>query len=341
MFAAIMAAKTPAVEPAWNPKAAAQYLDARAEEWLRWSGSARGQGTVCLSCHTTLPFALARPALGESAAEKQLLASVSKRVENWDKIVSGADEGESPFAPYYPNRRKASALSTEAVLNALVLVRRGNGPPAEKALGHLWEQQQADGSWLWLDFGLNPWEKEARYFGAALAALAVGTAGKEYRERSDLRPKVAALTAYLRTEAPSQPLHHRAVALWASSRLPEVTTADDRKALVDELLKVQEADGGWSLARLGKDWTSHGRDPKDTLSDGYATGLAVLALKAAGVGADHPQLKKALTWLAASQTDGAWPIHYPNKNRDPREHAGKFMRDAATAFAVLALTNDP
>src|SRR5438132_13361905 len=121
----LLAAASPgfasAAEPAFNPQAAVQYLDARADEWLRWSGAARGQGTVCLSCHTTLPFALARPVLGESAVEKQLLDNVGKRVQNWDKIVADAEAGEAPFVPFYPNRRKPSALGTEAVLNALVL----------------------------------------------------------------------------------------------------------------------------------------------------------------------------------------------------------------------------
>src|SRR5438132_5235803 len=121
LLAAAVTESTPAAEPAWDAKAAVQYLDARAEEWLRWSGAARGQGTVCLSCHTALPFALARPVLGESAVEKQLLANVVKRVQNWDKIVADAEAGEAPFVPFYPNRRKPSALGTEAVLNALVL----------------------------------------------------------------------------------------------------------------------------------------------------------------------------------------------------------------------------
>jgi hypothetical protein len=33
------------------------------------------------------------------------------------------------------------------------------------------------------------------------------------------------------------------------------------------------------------------------------------------------------------------PASYPNRSRDPQSDVGKFMRDAATAFAVLALTD--
>src|SRR5262249_55790763 len=161
----------------------------------------------------------ARPALadplGETAAgavEKRLIDNLKKRVENWDKIVASTSN-KDPFLPFYSNDRKPSALGTEAVINALVLVnndvRRGKGAlsaPTRKALGHLWEQQKENGAWLWLDFGLNPWEKDGAYYGASLAAVAVGTAGKDYYEQADVQDKVAALKKYLQTQSSNQPL---------------------------------------------------------------------------------------------------------------------------------------
>jgi squalene-hopene/tetraprenyl-beta-curcumene cyclase len=343
--------------PPWSPQAAAKYLDGRADWWLNWSGAARGQGTACLSCHTSMPFALARPALGahlgETAAgavERRLFDGLKKRVQNWDKIVSDPAPDKHPFVPFYSGGRKPSALGTESVLNALVLVnhdaRRAKGllsAPTRKALAHLWEQQQANGAWLWLEFGLRPWEKDGAYYGAALAAVAVGTAGKDYYERPDVAPKVAALKKYLKTQFPNRPLHDRVLGLWASSRLPGILSEPDQQKLIAELLSVQEADGGWALPKLGKaasgkgEWKSQGAFPQGAVSDGYATGLVVLALKRAGVAADHPQLQKAIGWLVANQKEGTWPIHYPNRSRDPQTDIGKFMRDAATAFAILAL----
>jgi squalene-hopene/tetraprenyl-beta-curcumene cyclase len=344
-------------KPSWSPQAAAKYLDGRADWWLTWSGAARGQGTACLSCHTTVPFALSRPALGKQlgetaagAVEKRLIGILDKRVENWDKIVAGADADKDPFVPFYPGQRKPSALGTESVLNALVLVnhdaRWGKGvlrTPTKKALGHLWEQQQDNGAWSWLHFGLNPWENDAAYYGASLAALAVGTAGKSYFDQPDVQATVAAVKKYLRTQAPDQPLHHRLVALWASSRLPGIFTAEDREKLIAEVHGAQEADGGWSLAKLGKKtpqnagWQAHGIYP-DGPGDGYATGLVVLALKRARVPADDPKLQRGIAWLGARQKDGTWPAAYPNRQRDPQTDVGKFMRDAATAFAILGLT---
>jgi hypothetical protein len=74
----------------WNPAAAARYLDARAEWWTTWSNAARDSGTFCMSCHTTLPYALARPALrrplGESApspAEEKILGNLLRRARSW------------------------------------------------------------------------------------------------------------------------------------------------------------------------------------------------------------------------------------------------------------------
>jgi hypothetical protein len=333
---------------AWDPQAATDYLDARTNEWLSWSGAARGGGTACVSCHTTLSLALARPALAGplGATEKRLVDNVKTRVANWDKLAAGKD----PFRPYYVDKKEES-LGTESVLNALVLVnhdvRRAGGvlsEPTRKALAHLWEQQDEDGSWPWLHFGLNPWENDSAYYGTALAALAVGLAGPAYSDQAEVRPKLDRLKSYLQAESANQPLHHRVVALWASARLPGVLDERSRRDLVADLRRAQEADGGWSLPKLGKratggdEWSSsRGVYPEGQTSDGYATGLVVLALKGAGVSADDPSLVKAVHWLTAHQVDGTWPAHYLNKKRDPQDNAGKFMRDAAAAFAVLAL----
>ena len=60
----------------------------------------------------------------------------------------------------------------------------------------------------------------------------------------------------------------------------------------------------------------------------------------AGVPPAQEDLNRGLTWLARNQdaATGAWPASSLNKERDPASDRGRFMADAATAFAVLALT---
>src|SRR5262245_34501325 len=70
-----------AVRQRWNAHAAAKYLDQRGDEWLNWSGAARGQGTACLSCHTAMPVALARPALAKQLGETAASEIEKKMIE--------------------------------------------------------------------------------------------------------------------------------------------------------------------------------------------------------------------------------------------------------------------
>src|SRR2546426_11999963 len=77
----------------WSPKAAAAYLDGRLVWWMSWPTAARDHETFCVSCHTALPYAMARPALrsalaekGPSAIEQRLLDNVTKRVRMWNEV---------------------------------------------------------------------------------------------------------------------------------------------------------------------------------------------------------------------------------------------------------------
>src|ERR1700722_18596122 len=101
----------------WDPSAAAHYLDKRANSWMHTRAASREHGTACLSCHTTVPYALVRSELGKqlnepspAPAQRELLAMVKKRVALWPQLV-----------PWYRDE-KPESRGTEAVLNALVLV---------------------------------------------------------------------------------------------------------------------------------------------------------------------------------------------------------------------------
>jgi len=350
----------------WDPAAAAVYLDARMDLWFAKGTKLRtgDSQTACVSCHAGLAYALARPVLrrvmhadAPSTQEAKLIDDTTRRVETYGTHQVLYDSSE---------RRQIESRGTEAVLNAVILTSadaannlREPRAPAKKALARMWETQRADGRWDWLEFGLEPWETtEAAYHGATFAAFAAGTAPGQHDEAT-IRG-IERLRAYLSGNYSSQHLYNRTWALLASTRLKRVVTDAQRDALIDELVRAQRDDGGWSLAAMGPwKWSRTEppvKSPGDldrslvSQSDGYATGLVVYTMKQAGVAPDHAAIRKGIRWLETNQRASpvpevpgrAWHAHSLNYDR---EHGGEkgepwrrlFMSDTATAFAILAL----
>jgi squalene-hopene/tetraprenyl-beta-curcumene cyclase len=333
----------------WNARAAAGYLDQRASWWTTWQGSQRDHDTHCVSCHTTAPYAMARPALrrvlgeaGPSAPELKINDYVTTRVRLWKDVE-----------PFYPDQTRgvpktSESRGTEAILNALTLASRDAAAGAlsedgRRAFDNLWALQMKtgdlSGAWVWLNFHYEPWEADrSPYFGATLAAIAIGLAPNGYASSADIQDRVKPLREYLRKSADTQHLFNRLTVLWASTLWPGLLAPEQQQAIVGAARRAQREDGGWSVASFA-DWKRGDGTALDTASDGYGTGLAALALQAAGVPRTDPQVGRAIDWLVKHQdaATGRWTATSLNKNRDPASDAGKFMSDAATAYAALAL----
>jgi squalene-hopene/tetraprenyl-beta-curcumene cyclase len=341
--------------PAWKPDQAGSYLDERQNVWFAFDS--RGEGatrSTCVSCHTVLPYLLGRPALrkiaggkGPTEAESKLLAQTRMRVENWQQLDTEA------LGLFYDDndQKKSESRGTEAVFNAVVLAfddrYQGRSSPSDAtalAFSHLWATQvqtgELRGAWQWLDFSEPPWgAKDSTYFGAALAAIAVGTAPGYYTPGADAdtETNVQLLRDYLRTGLERENLHNQAWALWASATLEGLLSQSDRENVVRRLLDKQHDDGGWSLSSLGP-WVRNDGTAQETASDGYATSLVLHVLQTAGATKSDATIARGLDWLKTNQTStGEWRGVSVVKKRDPASHVGKFMSDAATAFAVLAL----
>jgi squalene-hopene/tetraprenyl-beta-curcumene cyclase len=337
--------------PAWNRQAAASYLDGRQTWWVNWPESARDHQTFCVSCHTVIPYALARPALrsllGEaapSANDTKLLENVTRRVTLW-----------SEMQPFYSDEKVGAhktgqSRGTESILNALILASfeaQNSGPThtLATAFRNMWAEQQQTGdkkgSWLWLNFHTQPWEADdSPYYGATLAAVAVGTAPGDYRSSPEIRANLQALREYLLTGYEKQPLNNRIFLLWASSKLPGLLRPDQRQAIMNDVFALQQQDGGWSLSALVGPWKRGDGTPLETKSDGYATGVICFAMQQAGVSPTDARVKEGLAWLVNHQdkSRGLWPAYSLNKQRNPSADAWLFMSDAATGYSVLALT---
>ncbi len=323
VFSALLAAGLRAWsddQGSWNPKAAAAYLDGRAAWWMAWPNAARDHGTFCVSCHTAVPYALARPALRTALGERdsspnevKLLDNVVKRVTLWKDV-----------APFYPDQlrglpKTSESRATEAILNALILANRDaqTGRLADDtraALANVWALQmntgELSGAWAWLDLS-SP----------------------------DVQDNLKFLRGYFERVYGRQHTFNRLMLLWASAKVTGLLTSEQRQSVIDSAVATQQSDGGWSMASLGA-WKRIDGSALDTTSDGYATGLVTLALQQAGVSRANPAVSTGLEWLRRNQnrTTGQWPASSLNKQRDPASDIGRFMSDAATAYAVLSLT---
>src|SRR5262249_3849209 len=249
----------------WDQKAAASYLDRRQNWWMEWPRAQRDHQTFCVSCHTAVPYALSRPSLRKALEERpassnarRLLDNVTRRVRLWKEV-----------APFYTDAdrgvyKTVESRGTESVLNALILASRDAqdgqlSADTRTALENMWAEQLSTGdnkgAWRWLRFNNEPWEADdSDFYGATLAAVAVGTAPGNYRARPEVQTNIRMLSDYLNRKRASQTVLNRAVLLWAAARLPGLLDPERKRAIVAELLRKQQADGGWSLPSLIGDW---------------------------------------------------------------------------------------
>ena len=345
----LAAGKGSARVPAWDRKAAERYLDDREIWWQGWDRTQKDHGTYCVSCHTQAPYGLARPVLrkdlGEpdpAGAEQAMLASIEKRVHLWKEVQ-----------PFYLDAKsgpgkEVESRNAESVLNSLILASYDQltgkmSDTTRMAFANAWALQSQGGpvagAWVWQNFHYKPRESpESEYHGAALMAVAVGSAPGGYSRDPAIALNLAALRAYLRSHYDAQPLLNKIVALWASAHLPDLLTREQREQMIGEIDRLQREDGGWSLADLGT-WKRVDNTPLVNRSDGYATGLIVLTLEENRARNAAANIARGRAWLVANQDQSteAWPAWSLNKDRDPKSDAGPFMSDAATAYAVLAL----
>lgn len=295
---------------AFNPAKAAEYLDGVGVNWTR--------DRKCITCHTNMPYLTARPLLPGDAGWKEVRQFLEADVAKWEageKARGDAYVVATAFALAFSDAKTTGKLH----------------PRTRAALDRMWAIQRATGEWNWLKCDWPPLEHDD-YYGATLAALAVGMAPEGYAKTDAARAGLEKLRAYFK-KTPPPDLHHKAMLLWASTVVDGLMTADEQKAAVAELRARQHADGGWGLPSLGnykpRDKTDN--DP-NAPSDGYGTGFVVYVLRQAGVPADDTAVKKGVAWIKGNQrASGRWFTRSLNNDKT------HYIANAGTAFCVLAL----
>jgi squalene-hopene/tetraprenyl-beta-curcumene cyclase len=302
----------------WNLEKATAYLDARQKAWEDFKPAKAPHGT-CVSCHTGFGYILLRQTLHQpspTAMETNLYASLRGRLASEENAAA-----------------KGTGASVESVIAAVLLAKEKESPAAlERMFRFQIREGEDQGAFPWFSLKLDPWEWDnSRYFGAALAAVAVSQAPQPYRDRSEVK----ALLTYLERAAANQPLHNRLTLLWTRDPLIAKRT---RQQIITQAWSTQAPDGGWSIHSLGP-WVKTPREEVAKGSDSYATALAAYSLRRSGVAKSDPRLKRALVWLSAHQdpATGAWLSTSMNKQFPADSMMIHFMTDAATAYAALAL----
>lgn len=320
LAAPVFAAEIPKPAPTKpDEPVAKQFSAAKAGEYLDGVGIGWTRERKCITCHTNMPYLTARPLL-KGDEWKEVRTFLEKDVESWSS--GGKPKGD------------AYVVATAFALAFNDAQQTGKLHDATKAaLDKMWTVQEKTGAWDWLKCEWPPLEHDD-YYGATLAALAVGYAPGGYATTDKANAGIKKLKEYFQ-KTPAPDLHHTAMLLWASTKLPGLMTREEQNAAISELKAKQHKDGGWSLPSLGKykrrDKEKTPNDP-NAESDGYGTGFVTFVLLQAGVKPTDPAVANAVKWLKANQREsGRW---YTRSLNNDKAH---YITNAGTAFCVLAL----
>ncbi|MDG2409224.1 MAG: hypothetical protein P8M53_09485 [Pirellulales bacterium] len=308
-----------------------------AEKYLEEANAAWNGKHQCISCHTNGTYMVARPALAPTLGKpgdgsrqffvselKSLLAEPQKKLQR----------GVAPAQVIY----LAAGLAEWDVHVTQTLSKE-----TDQALRLMFALQREHGSWGTQDCW-PPYESDAYHLASVAAMAATAAPGwidaivKE--QDKQLLTQLDKLQKYLRTQSPHD--YGRTLLLWAAARMPGLVDQTEKKKLIQMLLAHQQSDGGWSIRTMAEPeaWGRGNRAEKirseprfDTPeSDGHMTGLAMIVLREAGVGADAIPMKRGLSWLTSNQRQsGRWWTRSLNTD------GAHYITYSGTAFPLLAL----
>ncbi len=299
---------------------------------LAWTGE-RG----CVACHTNGTYMVARPLM------MQQLGPPQKELRDFFVTSLHTELAGESGPKWEPDVSQIVYIAAGlAIWDAHVTHRLS--PETAQALALMFRLQQQAGDW-YIDDPNNPPLEASPYQLATVAARAVGNApGWLAQQRgTPVEAKVNLLMRYLRAEKKLQADYDRTDLLWAAAEFPGLLNAGRVRELIEMVSRHQMPDGGWSIRTFAKpeEWGHGNRAAKlraepelnDPHSDGHMTGLAIVALRRAGVPASDPRIRRGVAWLLANQrSSGRW------WTRSLIGDNWQFMSYSGTVYPLLALS---
>jgi squalene-hopene/tetraprenyl-beta-curcumene cyclase len=314
----------------FSPKLAYEYMEQGAVAWTaEWK---------CVACHTNGSYMVVRPLLTPQFGQPQK--------ELRDFFVSELKD----YSAVDPAKLQSEVEPTQVVYIAAGLaiwdanVLHHLSPETVQALTLMFKMQRDTGDW-YIEDDNNPPLESSPYQLATVAARAIGNAPGWLTQirGTSVEDNVNRLENFLRAERKLQGDYDRTDLLWASTELPGLLDSAQQNQLIQMIFSHQRPDGGWSIRNfaLPEEWGKGNRAEKlraelefpDPPSDGHMTGLAIIALRKAGVPASDPRIQRGISWLLTNQrSSGRWWTRSLNRDN------WQFISYSSTAYPLLALS---
>ena len=314
----------------FSAKQALTYLEQGATAWTA--------ERHCVACHTNGSYMVVRPMLSAQfgAPQKELR----------DYFVTALREQMTPDLEdpnWHPEPTQVVYIAAGlAIWDAHVT--HALSPETAEALQLMFKLQRDTADW-YIDDDNNPPLESNTFQLATVAARAVANApGWLARQRgTPNEARIRRLEELLRAERRLQGDYDRTDLLWTAAEYPGLLDVKRMRELTEMVLSHQQADGGWSIRTfaLPEEWAKGNRARKlreepeflHPPSDGHMTGLAIIALRKAGLPASDPRIQRGVAWLKANQrASGRW--YTRSLNRD----GWQFITYSGTAYPLLALS---
>jgi len=294
---------TRADEPSSIPRATTQQIQQTVERaigYLQTECAAWLNTRKCAACHhVPMPlWALSEADRQGYAIDKKFVADTTESLLGSRDKLMGSKIFPNPADPPDPRpqgRGLNMGLPFLAVAaQSLPSLDQGQKQSLRLIANEIVKKQQPDGSWEFFATLRRPPINESQTTDAAWIIMALeGEMGPDAPDshRKALSRAIAWLDAAKRSDI------HQDKVLRLLMGARSAKAREKMQATIDELLRLQRADGGWSQTV-----------PK-LKSDAFATGQTLYALSLAGYTAERPEIQRGIDFLVATQmADGSWPM---------------------------------